>query len=426
MNIETLKKKERILDLALAAARKRQSPRTGLLHYFPQDETASDVIPLYENFTFALVLMRQKTAESVLEGKEILERLLHFQTPEGNFPLFLHDFPKAWEFHLPLKIAPILIFLLREFSPVLGTALKEKISQALQKGIQHIEKLRSEKPLSPIWELRYQACIQGPSTPFQPSGSSEWFEWWISQQLNGCTSFPDSIPYFRKLQFFAENRASQEKREPRPSPIEWILGERDGFTARLLRDHPNQLYAAIPPSNDSIQWPDFDETDCKQFENDQGLQIVWGEKSLHTFVLPKGRTAVLDEVSDPGRGDLIEVEAFCDLEADITIGGKKGTIFHLGDWVEIEKEGWRIGLRFQLLQGDGEFCGHISKGNRPSQIACKGPLLYEVYDWRISLITLRKRSPCVIQTEVVCARSALRDSEALSTESPIACSPLST
>lgn len=127
---EELKKRLKASDLAVAAGRKRQSPRTGFVHLFAADETATDTVPIYENFCFALALFRQKTGESVLEGKELIERLLAFQTETGSFPIYLHDYPRCWDPLMPLKIASLLLILVRHFSPVLGEELREKIDRA--------------------------------------------------------------------------------------------------------------------------------------------------------------------------------------------------------------------------------------------------------------------------------------------------------
>src|SRR3569832_1741282 len=81
------------LELALRAGRARQSPQTGFVHHSYENlERSAETIPVYENFCFALALFRTKTVENVLEAKNLLERLLAFQTAEW-FPLFLHDYP---------------------------------------------------------------------------------------------------------------------------------------------------------------------------------------------------------------------------------------------------------------------------------------------------------------------------------------------
>lgn len=71
------------------------SKRTQFLHWDGPYEKKHDTIPLYENFCYALALMRLKEKESYLEGKELYERLLAFQVGD-TFPACLHEFPKCY------------------------------------------------------------------------------------------------------------------------------------------------------------------------------------------------------------------------------------------------------------------------------------------------------------------------------------------
>ena len=107
----------------------------------------------------------------------------------------------------------------------------------------------------------------------------------------------------------------------------------------------------------------------------------------------------------PEKGDLVEVACFCDLssETEITIDGKQGTLFWLGQVVSIRTPTMNISLRFDLAEGDGDFCGSISRSNRPSQTACKGASLHEAFDWKIALRTLRRNSDCQIVAKITCS-----------------------
>lgn len=376
-----MQKRIRAIDLAVTAGRKRQNPRTGFVHI------PNELIPMYENFCFALALFRQKTTTDVLEAKDLVERLLHFQTPDGNFPIFLHDYPRSWDLLLALKIAPVLLYLLREFSPVLGETLKGKLEQALQRALQR------RKEHSPLWEMRYQACIGGPHISYQPSTKEEWFEWLINRQLVQAEA--SSLPYHRKLQRLISDGGLE------PHPIEWLLAESDGHTPRLLQDHPAQLYTALlwPVS----QEPESEEQEFVAYSTREGFRLLWDE---HDLFLPGGKEVTIPLGNDPERGDLFEVEAFVDLGVNISLAGKRGTVFALGEPLWIETDRFRLTLQFSLKEGSGEFCGHISRTQN---------------QWRIALRTLRKSTPCVIQTEVATAVSSLfLCSEELSTASPIA------
>lgn len=388
------------VDLALSAARKRQSPRTGFVHYFSTDETASDTIPLFENFCFVMALLRQKTAEAVLEGRELLDRLLAFQTPNGNFPVYLHDYPRTWDQRMSLKIAPILVQILHHFSSVLNTEMRQKIETARLSALQSVEK----QTLPPLWEHRYRCLLNQPSS-FTPSSPDEWFETLLSDQLLADTPLKTAIPFHKELQVFLGPHTFQEKGEPCPVVIEWLCAESLGYSERLLRDHPHQMHAALafPIDQELQELPSFLLTP----QIGGGMTLLWGGSKLHSLVIPTGKVVdntiffELDQEALIERDDLFEALVFCDLssETDIFIDGKQGTVFHPGQTVRIETPKLYIELIFRLIEGTGDFCGQISRANRPSQTACQKALLYEVFDWQIGLRTLRRSFPCKIELE---------------------------
>lgn len=364
-----LKPQMRMIDLAIAAGRKRQSARTRFVHLYNGEE-AQDTVPLYENFCFAFALLRLKTAEGVGEGRELLDRLLAFQTAEGNFPIYLHDYPHSWDPFLALKIAPILIHAGRWFP-----TLKPKFESALQK-------ILVKKALPPLWENRLMACLGKAVVPIDTSSFSaeEWREHIITEQIQSLESvFP--VPYNSELQLFL-GTAPQERGEPKPFPIEWALCEGQ-FSSRLLRDHPGQLLAAsLFPFKTTLDRP---------------APVTWtGERLLW----------------DGGCLTYAGAKVFCNI-ADKTalfIEGKKGTVFECGQTVTIETTHRVVSIRFDLEEGEGRFCGHILRANRPSQVQTKS---YEAFDWCVALRTLFCSSPCLVRLT-------------LSTASPIAWSPLST
>ena len=70
-------------------------PFTRLIH-----RNDNELIPLYDNFCFAIALIRQKSVEGVREGQALLERLYAFQAPKGlpcagNFPSIFMTFRAA-------------------------------------------------------------------------------------------------------------------------------------------------------------------------------------------------------------------------------------------------------------------------------------------------------------------------------------------
>jgi hypothetical protein len=378
MLAEELKKQIRSIDLSVAAGHKRQSPRTGFVHLYPNEES-TDTIPIYENFCFALALFRQKTAESVTLGKELISKLLAFQTPEGSFPVYLHDFPRCHDYQMPLRVAPILIYLLRLFSPVLGE-LKMKIEESLAKAL--------SKPTEKAnWENRYRACMGLPLLPVDTSAfsPSDWTEWVITAQLAGVNHF--AIPYDETLQILKGPNECQEKGEPRPNPIEWLLADGQ-FSPRLLRDHPHQLLCA----------PLFPTTYTPVDALESSFRHYWNGSVLHSLV-GKGLVFDLPEGIEMGRHDLFEAALFCNISAETTlyIEGRKATTFKFGDVITIQTPQKTINFKFELTGGSGDFCGHIFRSNRPSQVF-KG---YEAYDWQIGIRTLRRSSTAQIRIALI-------------------------
>lgn len=340
------------IEFALLAGKKRLSPRTGFVHLFPEDE-ALDTIPLYENFCFAFALMRQKTAEGVLAGKELLERLLAFQLPDGNFPVYLHDFPKAHDWNLKWKIGAILTYIVRQF-PTLIASVETPLEKILS----------SPPPEKPLWRQRYAALKGEVLEEVRPTTSNEWTEWVITQQLAGVSSL--FLPFDADLQKFLPETA-QEKGEPRPHPLEWVLAE------KKYADHPHQLWLAplFPISYTPIPWID------------SNFRSFWKGSVLHSLEGVGLHVAL----QDPPK-DLFEVGLYCNRSSETTIliNGQKGTAFRLEDQIAIHAGPKIIELTFHLVEGSGDFCGHVFPANRPSQKA-KG---FEAYDWFIGLRTLRR------------------------------------
>lgn len=333
----------RAIDLAVLAGRTRQSPRTGFVHYFPGFDGYTDTIPLYENFCFALALFRLKTAEGVTEGKEIIDRLLAFMV-DGNFPNYLHEYPKTWDFKLAQKVAPILKQILRDFSTVLNGSFKEKLTRV-------IEQIQSKES--------------------------------------------DSAPilYNRQLQLVLSDDRAHERGEPQPLPIEYVLGEKEGLKGRLLKDHIHQLYSVIHPS--------VSVTEIDQSYSWQKNRLYWKGETLHSLHgLNEGETLFnLPAGIDIGKDDIFEILTYCDIssETDLSINGQKGMVFYLGDTLNIHTPALTVAFQFELIEGSGDFCGHISRANRPSQIANQGVNQYSAYDWQIGLRTLRRNGACKIR-----------------------------
>lgn len=392
----TLKQFMRPLDLAVKAAKKRESKKTGFIHLFLGEQNSTDTIPMYENFCFALSLFRLKTMESVGEARKIVERLLHFQNQEGFFPSYLHEYPYANEVSNSLKIATVLKLILLHFSSVLDVRLKEKIQHAYSVCMESIQK----KEMTPVWEDRRRALL-GDFSMFEPQTPEEWFEVFVSDQFRAKQN--RMPPFHPSLQVWIGSGTSQERAEPMPYPVEWLLVQKTDVASRFIQDHPSQLYLSLVFDMEEISLHAYPNRFFIQTLN-EGAQILWQGKILHTFFVPQGKIISsssnklellidLEGTAQTERNDLFELNCFCNLsdETTIWINEKKGTLFHLGDTLEMKTPTLRIDMRIESVKGEGRYVGHIMKGNRPNQ---KGALnTLESFDWRIGLRTLERKFP---------------------------------
>lgn len=141
-----------LVELAVSAGRARQSPQTGFIHYCyqPGDEEEQDTIPLYENFLYALALFRLRTVESIQDAKDFLTKLCAFQNltegeTQGNFPIYLHEFPQCKERFQSVHILAPLFWIFKEYTPVLGNELKQILTDCVHHLLNHAWKSHLQK-----------------------------------------------------------------------------------------------------------------------------------------------------------------------------------------------------------------------------------------------------------------------------------------
>ncbi len=345
------------IELAIKAGRARQSPLTGFVHHSNENtERASDTIPVYENFCFALALFRTKAAQSILEAKALLERLFAFQTPDG-FPLYIHEFPLVKSRKLEQKLSIIAQFLLRDFSSVLGDLLRLKLESLI-------------RPIEKTEDLA---------------------DFLIQSQLTGEDVEP-ALRLWDPTALCFTGSQKQEKGEPAVTLYDLILGEWGGkMSSRALHDHSAHLLAAlIYPREVSLTQP----SDCWS-------RRFWGIGTpTHSALL--NTTGALLEEGDTLYIDLSEKEVHDEVEVCYFMSRWSGapltaTTFQLDEPVCIESGGLKFEMIFSLIEGEGRFWGHLHLANRPGQIGCKGALKHEAFDRTIALRTIERTKPARIK-----------------------------
>ena len=77
------------------------------------------------------------------------------------------------------------------------------------------------------------------------------------------------------------------------------------------------------------------------------------------------------------------------------------TLFNFEDTVVVATDDLSLRLNFELLEGEGSFCGHITKGNRPSELMLRQKELCHPYDRCIFLRTVNRKGSCKIKINIV-------------------------
>lgn len=146
------------------------------------------------------------------------------------------------------------------------------------------------------------------------------------------------------------------------------------------------------------------------------LRLVWGDlHRVHSLVCQGGHYEQVECVQE---GDVVkiifklmkpsnleerdsqrEIELFSDFYPDLSlsVNEKSANTFQLGETLILSSEKHKISLVFDLLEGEGTFLGHLMRGNRPSQMSCKGERRFQAYDWTLFLRTIRRQSECRVQ-----------------------------
>jgi len=417
------------VELTLKAARKRQSKQTGFIHFCYESVPGEphETIPLFENACFTLALFRSRLNEDIQEGKALLSKLLAFEI-EGNFPVYLHEFPLRRDQFFSLKMISALLPILKNFSSILGEELLLKLSRTIDRIKSHISTMKKEGILPKSLQLKADALEGVMDVRLAPHSSDEWKEWLLAYFLWSKNEEEKEVffsqlkenwnPYFCVFHG-SKGRPLQEKNQPASSLCDLFMSIHTGILPkRLLEDHPIHLQAALLPFY--AEWkPNIDINNEPLFlfheVKDPFFTLAWGDaSSVHTLVgvtnaiiLEKAFQNNYLEVRyllplEHSAEESFDICLFCNKHSDhkILINDKQANTFQLGDIIKIVSKELVYEVRFLKLEGEGNFFGHLSFANRPGQLACRGDLRFEVYDWQIALRSIQRKATCQIKMEL--------------------------
>lgn len=387
----------KVIHLALSAARSYRSSQTRLIHYNYSSENHQETIPLYENICFALALLRTKEREKINEAKELITHLLSFEV-DGDFPLYLHDYPTCLSPSHSVNLAVPLHWMQTRYSALLGDELTASL-QALQRRILN---RAQDKSLSWNAEMKY-AALQGTFDPndYHPKSPRDWADFLICCTLTDHDASKVLSHWNPSLALYTAGGLFQEKTEPAVSLLDLFLCSHfQTWSKRALTPHPTHLHAALifPLKTTSEQTSQSTDT-LDPFTHYFGdlsflhaLTLRSHASEVKTRRLDTGFELTLSLPTTTPSPDALETSIYLNQSPahDIRVEGVKATTFKLDESLTLITDNKTLKLTFELLEGTGTFCGHIFHGNRPNQTALKGSNRFATYDWHIALRTLTR------------------------------------
>lgn len=415
-----------LIALCIQTAARRKSALTQYVHLHCQDSSAWDTIPVYENFCYVLGLLRTRTSESVLEAKGLLERLLSFEVA-GNFPIYLHDFPRCHRRSLGIQLLPVLSAIVRHFSGVLGQAVIDRIEEVMQRIATLGEEIHRDRPLPDAVLVKWLAYVNPEALiHFEPrlESAEEWADYWIAvqeafaqgAQVKGhfhrvCALWNPKSHLFLGPQFF-------ERGEPEVTLFDLAMGSVFGtLSKRALEAAQGGVYLqasllwaikglseALIPSRASQEVIEDRLSRTLFFQEESRLcsfSIQVDESLVSQFFeekkLSDGPYRVEYSFNAPmeeREEEEIPISFFWSFgkTTRIEVNGVLATVFRLGDTVSFFTPSQKIQMRLENIAGEGDFLGRISLGNRPSSRGPEG-----LWDWKVIVRTLRRSAPCTLR-----------------------------
>ena len=410
--------KRELVDIAFKAGRRYLSPQTDLIHYCYEDERSTDTVPIFENLCYCLTLFRTLVRDHVQEGKKRLKHLLAFRMDDGRFPIYLHQYSKEC---IPNTIQKLEFCHSQRsrFSPLeAGTYPRDRCDAERVKDwdadtgkkqfLNHV-RYRSYRTMYPLYLINkyFHKVIEEPLRseiqrnlilPLPPTEITHSKEAGLMALHLTCQGYNlDSLSPFWDFEKELYSGPLGDERQ-RKGEIETTLFDLFmGHSPRLLKPHPIHLHASLVfyPEN-GAEAPPISAGYPKPIGKGFHLyRKVWKEEEhLHTLVC-QDKNIIQEENNFtyseeiPDEKNRMELSFYTDRaeEKTILINGEKGTVFKLGDTISIVTSVKTVNFTFKILEGDGDFLGHLSFGNRPAQLETHD---FTAYDWKIGIRTLRR------------------------------------
>ena len=364
--------KREYTEKSLSVFSKYLSIHTGFIHYCYEDERSRDTIPVFENLCYCLSLFRTSLVDNILLGREILAQIMRYQDADGNFPIYLHQFPKTFNVN---RVMYPLYLLVKHFSKIIPQKLFDQLNHRLV--LPQIPQSISNSRDAGYVALNYLCRDQS------------------IQALKHLWDYDKNI-YCGPL-----GNERQRGLDLDVTLFDIIMGQLEEKKC----EHPIFMHASLLFDTENSALPAEDIPPlCRPKPAGKGFHLFrksWRDScQIHTLVCQDkhltyedGQFFYPEQIIDDKVQSELNLYTEKSSEKNILVNGDRSTVFQLGDEITIVTKTRKFICSFSLVNGEGEFIGRVSFGNRPSQVL---PSATTGFDWRISLRTLRRKGPVTI------------------------------
>lgn len=404
-------------DLAVSSGRALQSKETGFVHsFYGKTEAPHQAISVEDNLLFALSLCRLKTMDGVQEGKGLLEKILAYQSAQGFFPTYLHEFPFCYDRHNGATFLPVLKAIYHHFHHVFGSEMSEKLKVAIDRlytaTLAELPQMALQNRIR-LGQDDVEKLLQHPSR-FNPKHLGEALSGAEGESANRLFSWMKGLWHSKFCGYAGPFESIRFcKGQPSITLYDLYMAADDGvIPSRFCRSNllkaallfPNDLKATevdipfmkIGPNSSfswtgtnypfAFQWGDAEHPAHLILSTDQ--KVTFDHSSLQ---IEMGTCPPFDS-KESGR------EIFWYLSPtpgmQILVNGQASTTFKTGDLISIEDTYVKLQLVFQAKEG--RFMGHLSKASAPTEMENFGQNRFEAYQWQLLWRTISRPEPCRI------------------------------
>lgn len=311
---------KKLNTLCIQAASKRLDLETGFVYFDEKHPFNFDTkkIPFLENLSYALALLNQKNVEGFHAGEKILETLFCFYK-EGNFPKYIHEFPKFESPYIGVFSYPYFYQIRKNFKSYLKSELFERLQIIMEDIKQSVSKLMVYHHLEPLIKAIFNQRIENLYYSFESA-------------LAFVMTSRENLPH----KLVSQEIKFTENGHVMLSLFDFIKAQKEGlYPLKLLSDHPLHLKL-------SLFYEPFEKKEIPEdfFENSLfPIGYRWDSENGQEHVL------TFDEVSKTQKSHTITFEGSLELHTEFGLyfpsqmqilqNNQKGTYFVKNDEITV-------------------------------------------------------------------------------------------